>query len=183
MTNLLEAIKDYLQLSLDNEKKNPLHVGEVLSCWLYLTIMDEASVYIQVALNTTTDDEVISCLKESLQQCDTQGQRFKDFMKMEGIPLPPTSEQRPFSDPNGVPLGTKLTDDEIMNGLSIKTVSAIVHCATAAAQSIRNDVASLFTHCMLEKMKFGTSLKELMVKRGWIKVPPYYYPPGAPNNL
>ncbi|MGA5688223.1 DUF3231 family protein [Cytobacillus pseudoceanisediminis] len=75
-----------------------------------------------------------------------------------------------------------MTDDEIMYGLSLKTVAAIVHCSTAAAQSIRNDVSLLFAHCMLEKMKFGASLKDLMRKRSWIKVPPYYYPPGSPRN-
>lgn len=182
MTSIIETLKDYIQMSLDVEPKNPLHVGEVMNCWLYLTLMDEAAIYIQIALNTTSDNEVVKMLKESLKQCDTQGQRFKDFMLKEGIHLPPTSEKRPKSDPEGVPLGTKLTDDEIMNGLSIKTVAAIVHCAAAAAESIRNDVGSLFTHAMLEKMKFGASLKEQMRKRGWIKVPPYYYPPGMPKR-
>lgn len=182
MTSIFESLKDYLQMNLDNEPKNPLHVGEVMSCWVYLTIMDEANVYIQIGLNTTTDDDVIKILKESLHQCDAQGKRFQEFMKVEGIHLPPTSEQRPNSEPNEVPLGTKLTDDEIMNGLSIKTVAAIMHCAAAASQSIRNDVGTLFTECMLEKMKFGVNLKELMRKRGWIKVPPYYYPPGAPSK-
>lgn len=180
MTNILESIKDYLQLSLDSEPKNPLHIGEAMSCWLYMAIMDEASIFIQIGLNTTTDDDVKKILTESLKQCETQGQRFKDFMRKEGISIPPTSENRPDSKPNDVPLGTKLTDEETMNGLSIKTVAAIIHCATSASQSIRNDVGSMFAHAMLEKMKFGTSLKDLMRKRGWIKVPPYYYPSGAP---
>ncbi|MFE8703539.1 DUF3231 family protein [Cytobacillus sp. FJAT-54145] len=181
MTSMFEVLKDYLQMNLDHEPKNPLHVGEVMSCWLYLTLMDEATIYIQIGLNTTTDDDVIKILKESLSQCDTQGQRFKEFMKKEGIHLPRTSEQRPDSNPNGVPLGTKLTDDEITNGLSIKTVAAVMHCAASASQSIRNDVGALFMQCMIEKMKFGTSLKDLMRKRSWIKVPPYYYPPGMPK--
>ncbi|MDQ0220777.1 DUF3231 family protein [Peribacillus cavernae] len=182
MTTIFEAVKDFLQMSLDNEPKNPLHVGEVMSCWLYLATMDEAAVYIQIGLNTTTDDDVKNILKESLNQCETQGKRFKEFLKKEGVHLPPTSEQRPNSEPNSVPLGVKLTDDEIMNGLSIKTVAAITACASAVSQSIRNDVGALFTQCMLEKMKFGTSLKYLMRKRGWIKVPPYYYPPGLPKQ-
>lgn len=167
---------------MDNEPKNPLHVGEVMSCWYYLALMDEATIYIQIGLNTTSDDDVLKILKESLKQCDTQGTRFKDFMKKEGIHLPPTSEQRPNSDPNGVPLGVKLTHDEIMNGLSIKTVAAITTCATSLSQSIGNDVGALFTQCMLEKMKFGSSLKDLMRKRGWIRVPPYYYAPGLPKQ-
>lgn len=182
MTSIFEAFKDYLQVSLDNEPKNPLHIGEVMGCWLYLTIMDEANIYIQIGLNTTTDDDVIKILRESLKQCEAQGYKFREFMKKEGISLPNTSEQRPNSDSTGVPLGAKLTDDEIMNGLSIKTVAAIMHCATSASQCIRNDVSTLFTICMLEKMKFGTTLKELMIKRGWIKTPPYYYPPGAPSH-
>ncbi|WHY66867.1 DUF3231 family protein [Neobacillus sp. SuZ13] len=182
MTSIYESLKDFLQMSLDGEPKNPLHVGEVMACWTYQTIMDESSVFLQIGLNTSTDDDVVRCLNESLKQCQTQGQRFKKFMIKEGIHLPPTSEERPNSNPDGVPLGTKLTDDEIMNGLSIKTVAAIVHCATSAAQSIRNDVSTMFTHAMLEKMQFGSSLKDLMRKRGWIKVPPYYYPPGAPKK-
>jgi Protein of unknown function (DUF3231) len=182
MTSIFETVKDYLQMSFDNEPKNPLHVGEVMSCWMYLALMDEATVYIQIGLNSTTDDEVKSLLTQSLQQCENQGKRFKAFMKTEGVHLPATSEQRPNSDPNCVPLGVKLTDEEIMNGLSIKTVAAVVHCATAASQSIRNDVGTLFIQCLFEKMKFGTSLKNAMRKRGWIKVPPYYYPPGMPKQ-
>ncbi len=180
MTTIFEALKDYLQLNLDVEPKNPLHVGEVMSCWTYLTIVDEANIYIQVALNTTTDDDVIKSLKDSFKQCDAHGQWFRDFLIAEGIPLPPTSEQRPLSYSQAVPLGVKMTDDEIMNGLGIKTAASITHCAAAVSQCIRNDIATMFTQCMLEKMKFGASLKDLMRQRGWIKVPPYYYPPGAP---
>jgi hypothetical protein len=36
MTTIFETIKDYLQMSLDDEPQNPLHVGEVMSCWMYL---------------------------------------------------------------------------------------------------------------------------------------------------
>jgi hypothetical protein len=182
MTTIIETVKDYLQMSLDNEPQNPLHVGEVMSCWMYLAIMDEATVYIQIGLNSTTDDEVKSILTQSFKQCESQGKRFKEFMKKEGVHLPSTSEQCPDSDPHGVPLGVKLTDEEIMNGLSIKTVAAVVHCATAASQSMRNDVGSLFLQCFFEKMKFATTLKNDMRKRGWIKVPPYYYPPGMPKQ-
>ncbi|WP_062352801.1 DUF3231 family protein [Bacillus kwashiorkori] len=182
MTNIIEVIKEYFQTKLDDEPKSPLHVGEVMNCWMYLTIMDESSVYLEIGINTTTDDEVKHILMESLEQCQTQANRVRDFLINEGIPLPPTSEQRPKSNPNEIPLGAKLTDEEIINGLSIKTVTAIMQCATTISQAVRNDVAGLFTHALLEKMKFGMNLKEAMKKRGWIKVPPYYYPPGKTNN-
>ncbi|WP_346726780.1 DUF3231 family protein [Bacillus suaedaesalsae] len=84
-------------------------------------------------------------LNQSYKQCDTQSTQFKEFLINEGVHLPPTSEQRPNSDPNAVPLGVKLTDNEIMNGIGIKTAAAVVHCAAAASQSIRKDIGSMFT--------------------------------------
>ena len=33
-----------------------------------------------------------------------------------------------------------------------------------------------------ELLTFGTPLQALMKKRGWIRVPPYYYPPGMPKQ-
>lgn len=33
-----------------------------------------------------------------------------------------------------------------------------------------------------EQVSFGATLKNLMRKRGWIKVPPLYYPPEFQNN-
>ncbi|MBM7659806.1 hypothetical protein JOC85_000573 [Bacillus mesophilus] len=182
MTSIVEAVKDLLQTNFDNEPKAPLHVGEVMSCWMYLALMDEATIYLQIGINTTNDDEVRKLLIDSMKQCSTQANRFKDLMRKEGIHQPPTSEPRPDSEPNSVPLGAKLTDEEIMNGLSLKTATAVIHCATAASQAIRVDIGAAFTHCLLEKLKFGASLREAMRKRGWIKVPPYYYPPGAPKH-
>lgn len=45
--------------------------------------------------------------------------------------------------------------------------------------TIRNDVGLILLGTLIELLKFGTSLKSMMIKRGWIKVPPYYYPPGG----
>ncbi|WP_099157550.1 DUF3231 family protein [Virgibacillus ndiopensis] len=182
MTNVFNVVKDFLEMNLDNEPKSPLHVGEVMGCWMYIALMDEAKIFIQIGLNSTNDDEVKKHLNQSLKQCDSQTKRFKELLRSEGVHLPPSSEERPNSDPNSIPLGAKLTDDEIMNGLSMKTVTAVVHCATAASESIRTDIGASFTHCMIEKMKFGVTLRNTMKKRGWIKVPPYYYPPGMPKK-
>jgi hypothetical protein len=99
----------------------------------------------------------------------------------EGIPLPPVSQSKPKSDPNNVPLGVKITDDEIANFIGIKVASNIVLCSTNMSQSIRNDIGLMWARFHTEKMIFGMELKTAMRKRGWIKVPPYYYPPGAPS--
>jgi hypothetical protein len=107
---------------------------------------------------------------------------LKSFMVNEGIPLSQASESKPKSNPNNVPLGAKMTDEEIANFVSVKIATNIVLCATNMSQSIRNDIALIWARFQSEKMVLGMELKTAMRKRGWIKVPPYYYPPGAPNN-
>ncbi|MFC3883815.1 DUF3231 family protein [Bacillus songklensis] len=81
-----------------------------------------------------------------------------------------------------MPLGAKLTDDEIANGVSLKMATAIVNCATGQAQAIRNDLGNIWVEFQIEMLTFGTTLKTLMRKRGWLRVPPYYNPSGAPGR-
>lgn len=63
MTNIFETIKDYLQQSVDFEPTIPLNIEEAMSCGLFLTKMDEASIFIQIVLNTTPENDVIRIFK------------------------------------------------------------------------------------------------------------------------
>lgn len=182
MKNFIEAVLNMIKTSVDEEgsPKNPLHVGEVMSCWMYLGGLEEAQAFIKAGLNTTVDDQLIHALLEDQRLGQSQIEDLKDFMIREGIPLPPASETKPDSDPNLIPNGVKLTDDEIANGLSLKIVALIMNAATAASQSVRNDVGYLFVKFLGEKLVLGANIKAMMMKRGWIKIPPYYNPPGAP---
>ncbi|WP_456359663.1 hypothetical protein [Bacillus sp. Y1] len=54
-----------------------------------------------------------------------------------------------------------------------------MQAAAAASESIRTDVGLLFIQFQTEKFAFATRLKHLMRKRGWIRVPPFYLPPGT----
>lgn len=183
MLNPLEAILDTIKTMFDNEPKSPLHVGEVMSLWTMLTIFEEAhSIYI-AALNMTTDDELIHALKEAKKASKQDIKELREFLKKEGVPLPLASAEKPNSEPNDVPLGVKLTDYEIANAVSAKIATNVAFCGASMAQSIRNDVGMLFLKYQMEMITYGASLKTLMRKRGWIKVPPYYYPPGMPKNV
>ncbi|GIO16739.1 hypothetical protein J19TS2_62940 [Cohnella xylanilytica] len=179
MKDLIEAALNLIKSKAD-DSNDPLHVGEVMSCWIYLGGLEEAQVFIQAGLNTTKDDQLRHALLEDQRLGQAQIQVLKNFMTKEGIPLPPASEQKPDSDPDSVPLGVKMTDDELANGLAIKIVSLIMTAASAASQSVRNDVGILFVKFLGEKLVLGTNIKSMLRERGWIKIPPYYYPPGAP---
>lgn len=178
MTTLMDVAKSALALFGDDEPKGPLHVGEVMNLWTYHTMLTEINRFAQMALNTTIDDELIEALNNSIGDCSKQVAEIEIICKKESIPLPPTTEPKPLSHPNDVPLGAKMTDDEIANGLSIKQVLATVACATALTQTIRQDIAALWLNFFLDRIKFQTYFGPVMKERGWLKVPPYYYPPG-----
>ncbi len=182
MPNIFEAVFDYLKTTFDTEPKPRPHIGEAMGCWLYYTALAEEVPVLEASLNTTTDEELVNLLNKTKSLGEHQLNILKSFMINEGIPLPQSSESKPKSDPNSVPLGTKMTDEEIANFVSIKIASNIVMSSTNISQCIRNDIGLMWARFHTEKMVFGMELKTAMRKRGWIKVPPYYYPPGAPSN-
>ena len=180
MPDVLEAVKNVMQSFIDDEPKSPLHVGEVMSCWSRLDELAEDQVHSEAGIHSTTDPELSKALHEAVKMFQSQKERLIEFLRLEGIPLPPLSESKPISNPNEVPLGVKLTDEEIANSLIIKLVMGITACSIAVNESIRNDVGLLWTEFLQEYLTFGGNLKPLMKKRGWLKVPPFYYQPGVP---
>lgn len=64
-------------------------------------------------------------------------------MKTEGIPLPEVISSKPHSDSKSIPLGIKLTDDEIAHGIALKLISC-TFCAKGQAESVRNDVGVIW---------------------------------------
>ncbi|MET3696564.1 uncharacterized protein DUF3231 [Bacillus oleivorans] len=182
MIKIWETIMDAIKSQSVQDEDQPLHVGEVMACWIYLAGLELAKVSVQAGLNTTTDDELKAMLEEDMKLGTSQRERLHHFMIKEGIPLPSAPEDMPISDPKGIPLGVKLTDDVIANELSLKIASLILRAAGAAAESIRTDVGLLFIQFQAEKLAYATRLKHLMRKRGWIKIPPFYVPPGSQHH-
>jgi hypothetical protein len=164
LTNIFETFVDYIKTTIDNEPKAPPHIGEAMACWLYFTALAEEVPVLEAALNTTTDDELIILVQEAKELGNNQMKRIRDFMINEGIPLSRTSESKPKSQPNSVPLGVKLTDAEIANGLSMKIHTNIIMCATNMSQSIRNDIGLMWTNFLYQKSIMGFKLKKLCVR-------------------
>lgn len=180
MAHTYEALIKVIKSLFDDEPKPSLHVGEVMCCWTYLAMLEEAVALEQLGINSTEDTDLIDVLHKSMGGASSQAKRLKDFLQQEGVPLPPADEPKPLSDPRSIPLGAKMTESEIANSVSIKLAASIQMCATGTVQSIRNDVGLMFLEFQIEAIRYGVILKSLMKKRGWLKVPPYYHPPGEP---
>jgi hypothetical protein len=180
--NIFEAIIGTIKTSLDYESNHPLHTGEVTACWVYYTAINEFIRFEEAAMNSTIDDELMNTLKDAKKLCESQVKHLEAFMVNEGIPLPALPAPKPKSNPQDVPIGVKLTDDEIANGVSLKVIAAIMNAATAQAQSVRNDVGGMMALFQVEMLIFDSTLKTIMRKRGWLRVPPFYTPTGSPDK-
>jgi hypothetical protein len=186
--NLVAGILTYLTAtvkviqSLTDDKKTPLHVGEVMSLWMYLAFVEEIINYEQVALNTTSDHDLKKVFQEAIKIAESHKEELKEFLQKEVIPLPTEPQEKPPTEDNLIPIGTKFTDSELVNALAINLATVTTMCAQSASQTIRNDVALLFLKYQLDKMMIGAKVKKLMKERGWLKIPPYYYSPGKPQK-
>ncbi|HUC94045.1 MAG TPA: DUF3231 family protein [Paenibacillus sp.] len=167
--NPFEVFKDAIKPFLDG-KKPPLHVGEVMNLWFYLTGTQQTLRTDEVAYNIAQDAE----LKEKLKDIIEHEFGMEQFLRKEGVPLPPTTPEKPISDYKDIPEGAKLTDEETANLLAYNLVIGIMSAARGFTEAVRPDVGMMFMKYQLTKATFGVTFKDLMQQRGWLKVPPYY---------
>lgn len=120
MSNLVESVINSIKVSIDYDAKHPLHTGEVTDCWVYYTAIKEFIRFEEAGLNTTNDDEVKEMLNDAIRVCSSQAKKLEKFMLKEGIPLPDLPSPKPKSDNKDIPLGVKVTDNEIANGVGLK---------------------------------------------------------------
>lgn len=162
--------------SLTDNHKTPLHVGEVMACWTYLAFVSNIVIFEEVALNSVTDPEIKAFIMNSKEVAESHKEQLSKFMANETIPLPPIPKDKPKVDPTTVPLGVKFTEDEIINTLVVNFVFAADTCAAAASQCLRVDVGLMFLNFQTDKLALGYKAKDILNRRGWLKVPPFYNP-------
>lgn len=183
MPNILNMVGSGFKVmeSLIDDKKSPLHVGEVMSCWTYLAFVSSIVTYEQVALNTVQDDDLKGFLKKALKTAKDHKNKLTDFMTAEGVQLPPMPEEKPKESiaPSQIPFGARFTDEEMANTLVINFIMAADLCATAASQSLRADVGLFFLGFQTDKLTLGLKAKTMMQKKGWLKIPPFYSSTGS----
>lgn len=178
LANMFKSAISGLEALTDN-RKDPLHVGEVMACWTYLAFVEHIITYESVGLNTTTHKKLKSMFEEAIKTAQGHRKQLSQFMREQGVALPRAPELKPKSDQNAIPLGAKFTDSELVNTLNTNFVIAADMCAAAASQCLRTDVGLMFLKFQADKLALGFRTKELMQKEGWLNLPPYYQPPGS----
>lgn len=172
--NILEILEDAVKPFMDGEKP-PLNVGEAMNLWFYLTATEQTMAGEQVSYNITEDSELKEKLRDVINNVHRPIQtELIDFLTAEGVPLPEKSRDKPVGDMSHTPEGSKLNDEEIANLLSFNLVLGINYACRGLTESVRPDVAAMFARFQVKKMAFSITLKDLMMRRGWLKAPPYF---------
>ncbi|MBB3114474.1 hypothetical protein FHS18_006595 [Paenibacillus phyllosphaerae] len=181
--NLLEMLKDAISPLTDGEKP-PLHVGEVMNLWFYLTATEQTMRGEQVALNTVSDPELREKVMDIIHNVHTPiREEVKDFLRQEGVPLPQSTPDKSLGDFRQISDNAKLSDEEVANLLSFNLVLGINYACRGLTEAVRPDVASMFAKFQMKKAGFAVTFRHLMIQKGWLLVPPYYnQPPTGSGN-
>ncbi|MCZ8522216.1 MULTISPECIES: DUF3231 family protein [Paenibacillus] len=174
--NIFEIFKDAVKPFLDGEKP-PLNVGEVMNLWFYLTATEQTLRGEQVSYNIVEDQE----LKEKVKDVITDVHRpilaeIMEFLQAEGVPVPVIPPDKPVGDFRHIPEGSKMSDEEVANLLSFNVVLGINYACRGMTEAVRPDVAAMFVKFQMKKMTYAITLRELLLRKGWMKAPPYYHP-------
>ena len=175
--NPFEVLVDVIKPFLDG-KKPPLHVGEVMNLWFYLTGTQQTLRSDQMAYNIVQDPDLKEKLKDVINNVHRPMiKELEDFLKKEGVLLPSTTPEKPLVDYKDIPEGARLTDEEIANMLAYNLVVGMMAAARGMTEAVRPDVAMMFLKYQITKATFSVTFKDLMQRRGWLLVPPYYPSP------
>lgn len=174
--NIFEVINDTFEPFLDG-KKRPLNIMEATNLWFFLAISNTTMRNEEIAYNLAQDQE----LKEKLRDAKVSvhqpiAKEIQDFLLAERVSLPQETPPKPTGNFQLIPEGAKLNDEEIANIMSFNLLIGITYASRGLTEAIRADVGLIFFKIIAKKAIFGSSLKKLMDKRGWLQVPPDYKP-------
>lgn len=148
-----------------------------MNLWFYLNGVEQSLRSDQVAYNTAVDTELKGKMEDLMHNIHSPMiVELKEFFKKEGIPLPETTPEKLPGDYKTLPEGAKLTDEEIANLVVFNLVVGIDSAVKGQTESIRADVGYLFLKYQLMKVTFSLSFRAMMEEKGWLRIPPYYFP-------
>ncbi|AYC30516.1 DUF3231 family protein [Paenisporosarcina cavernae] len=160
-----------------NAKDEPLHEGEVFGIWSYMLANNGLKSLYQLFINHAGDKELISLLKDAVQTIQTEENQTGELLKSNGIGLPPTLPDRPQATAEQIPVGARISDQEIMGILSMNVAQGLVACSMVMGQCLREDVGMMFGQFHAAKALMGAKVLRLTKEKGWVVPPPLHSTP------
>jgi len=177
---VIEVVTDIFKSYKTNN--GPLHVGEVMNLWTFLTATENFTNSELVALNKVEDKDLRDSMMELIENYHKPIiKEVKDLLLKEGVELPQAPSDKPQLKLDAS-AGEKMTDEEVANLVVFNLVWAIQFCSRGITEAVRQDVGTLFTKAVVQKAAFSISIKQLLMDKGWLKYPPPYKVEGTKNS-
>jgi hypothetical protein len=157
-----------------NPQNEPLHYGEVFGVWSYLLTAKGMLAGYQTFSNHTGDKDLKRLVSEAIDGLKQEIVQTEELLKVNGVAVPPTPPERPVADLEDIPVGARFNDPEISASVSKDIAAGLVVCSGIIGQSIREDVAMMFTQFHAAKLTLGAKFLRLNKEKGWIIPPPLH---------
>lgn len=175
--NLLESLFHAMQ-----DPSPPAHLGEAFAVWTYFVALKEVRAICLLMTNHTADSELREFIEHFVTNIEEpQLKKLRELMRNEGIDFPTVTADKAKANPAHIPAGAKLTDEEISNVLVVKAQGLLVLAHGAMLQGLRPDLSAMWYRFHAEVLAESFKLKQMMQKRGWLRIPPQFRP-GAANT-
>lgn len=173
-TNLMHAGRTIMGILSGNPTDEPMHYGEVFGVWSYLATTRGLLVGYQTLYNHTGDGDLENFLEDMMRSMKQEIEQVENLLKVNGIGLPPSPPERPIAALESIPAGARINDPEISASVGRDLAAGMVTCSQVIGQSIREDIAMMFTQFHATKVQFGGRLLRMNKEKGWLVPPPLH---------
>lgn len=157
-----------------NPKDEPLHYGEVFDIWAFST-KAKGCVSVYRAYNFHAGDKDLKkILDDLINQAELEVAECDSILTSNGIASSPDLPARPEAKLAEIPVGARITDQEIASLIASDTAASMVACSQIMGKSVREDVGALFGKYHVTKAALGLKILQLTKSKGWLVPPPLH---------
>lgn len=163
-----------------NNSKEPLHIGEVSGMWAHLLAANGLMRLYETFVNHAGDPDLKKELQGVIKGVQQEAEKLSEYLKENGIPLPPTTPERPVANAEEIPPGARVLDPEIANVVGANIAQGLVSCSAVMGQCTNEDIAMMFGQFHAAKAMAGAKWLRLMKEKAWVIIPPLHHHPAQP---
>jgi len=155
-----------------NPKDEPLHYGEIYDIWAFSTKAKGCVSLYRAYQYHAGDKDLKHILDDLINQAELEVSECDKLLIDNGIAPAPSLPERPEAKLEDIPIGARITDQELGAMLAADTAANLVVGSQIMGKSIREDVAALFMKYHTTKAAIGLKILEMGKKKGWLIPPP-----------
>lgn len=157
-----------------NPKDEPLHYGEAFDLWSSSTKAKGCVSVYRAYLYHAGDKDLKQILSDLINQSELEAKECDHILLGNGIVPPPDLPARPEAKLEDIPVGARLTDQEISTLTAAENAASMTACSMMMGKSIREDIGALYAKYHATRTAIGLKILEMNKNKGWLVPPPLH---------